>query len=433
MLEILTNPVFASILVMMLLCLAKFNVLLSILVSVFVACFFAEIAPSEGIKIFLNGMSGNAETSLSYVLLGIIAAAIANSNLTAILVNKVANLVSDKKYLFIISIAFFSCFSQNLVPIHIAFIPILIPPLLSVMNRLKIDRRAVACALTFALQAPYMVIPYGFGLIFFGVIAKNMTANGMEVGISDISSVMWLAAVPFLLGLAAAIFWFRKERIYENRSVKIEQDISQIKMTAKEYAILAGLLIAFVVQILTESMIFGALSGVLAMIVLQGIKYKDIDFTVNGGLAIMAFIAFVMLVASGFAEVMKATGGVNELVNFCAGFAGNKFGGALMMLIVGLIITMGIGTSFGTVPIIAAIYCPLCVELGFSVAAAILLIGFAGGLGDAGSPASDSTLGPTSGLNADGQHDHIWDTCVPTFVFYNIPLIIFGAIFAVFL
>ena len=43
--------------------------------------------------------------------------------------------------------------------------------------------------------------------------------------------------------------------------------------------------------------------------------------------------------------------------------------------------------------------------------ATIAIIGTAGALGDAGSPASDSTLGPTSGLNADGQHHHIWDTC----------------------
>ena len=48
------------------------------------------------------------------------------------------------------------------------------------------------------------------------------------------------------------------------------------------------------------------------------------------------------------------------------------------------------------------------------------LLGTAGALGDAGSPASDSTLGPTAGLNTDGQHDHIWDTCVPTFLHYNI-------------
>ena len=67
-------------------------------------------------------------------------------------------------------------------------------------------------------------------------------------------------------------------------------------------------------------------------------------------------------------------------------------------------------------------------SLGFSPTGTAVLVAAAGALGDAGSPASDSTLGPTAGLNADGQHQHIWDTCVPTFLHYNIPLIIFGLI-----
>ena len=88
---------------------------------------------------------------------------------------------------------------------------------------------------------------------------------------------------------------------------------------------------------------------------------------------------------------------------------------------------MGIGSSFSTVPVVAIIYVPLCMQMGFSPAATAILMSAAAALGDAGSPASDTTLGPTSGLNADGQHDHIWDTCVPTFIHYNIPLMI-GAI-----
>ncbi|MGL2406725.1 Na+/H+ antiporter NhaC family protein, partial [Helicobacter pylori] len=54
-------------------------------------------------------------------------------------------------------------------------------------------------------------------------------------------------------------------------------------------------------------------------------------------------------------------------------------------------------------------------------------------LGDAGSPASDSTMGPTCGLNADNQHNHIYDTCVPTFLVYNLPLIVFGVVGALLL
>ena len=104
-----------------------------------------------------------------------------------------------------------------------------------------------------------------------------------------------------------------------------------------------------------------------------------------------------------------------------------------VITLIGLVVTMGIGTSFGTIPVIAVLFVPLCTKLGFSPAATILMISSAAALGDAGSPASDATLGPTCDLNADGQHDHIWDTCVPTFGALNIPLMIGTIIIAQFI
>ena len=157
------------------------------------------------------------------------------------------------------------------------------------------------------------------------------------------------------------------------------------------------------------------------------------DKTFDKGIHIMGFIAFVMLVAAGYGAILRETGGIPDLVNAAASLAGGKLGGAALMLIIGLFITIGIGSSFGTIPIITAIYYPLALELGFSTSAIIILIGIAAAVGDAGSPASDSTLGPTSGLNFDGQHNHIYDTCIPTFIFFNIPLILFGILFAVIL
>ncbi|MDX1297804.1 MAG: Na+/H+ antiporter NhaC family protein, partial [Pseudomonas sp.] len=136
---------------------------------------------------------------------------------------------------------------------------------------------------------------------------------------------------------------------------------------------------------------------------------------------------FIMIAASGFAGVMNATGEIPTLVSSSVELIGDNRGlAALVMLLVGLLITMGIGSSFSTVPIIAAIYVPLALSFGFSPLAVIALVGTAAALGDAGSPASDSTLGPTAGLNADGQHDHIWDTVVPTFLHFNLPLIACG-------
>ncbi|MDL0088763.1 Na+/H+ antiporter NhaC family protein [Campylobacter gastrosuis] len=435
----LTNPVLISIIVMSVLCLLRFNILLAILVSALVAGLMSGAGIVDTTNTLISGMKGNLETSLSYILLGALAAAIANTNLTAILINGVSKMLSDKRTYFALTIAGIACFSQNLIPVHIAFIPILIPPLLPLMNRLKIDRRAVAVALTFGLKAPYVSLSVGFGLIFHGILQKEMKNNGINVEISDISSVMWIGGVSMLIGLILAIFiFYAKRREYahteiENDELKQAQMAKMLTMSKKEWAVLAGAVVAFGVQIYTESMPLGALIGLLAMILLGGIEYKKIDDIMDSGFAMMAFIAFIMLVAAGFGAVLRESGGINELVSFASGLAGGKLGGAILMLVIGLLITMGIGSSFGTIPIIAAIYVPLSLSLGFSTPAIILLIGIAAALGDAGSPASDSTLGPTSGLNADGQHNHIYDTCVPTFLFFNIPLIIGGVIGAMIL
>ena len=192
--------------------------------------------------------------------------------------------------------------------------------------------------------------------------------------------------------------------------------------------VLIGAIVAFVVQLWLHSLPLGGLCGLMIMIAFGGIAWRDIDEVMENGFKMMAFIAFVMLVAAGFGAVLKETGAINVLVDYVTPLTQGKVVSAFMMLLVGLLVTMGIGTSFGTIPIIAAIYCPIGLALGFSPAAIILLVGIAGALGDAGSPASDSTLGPTSGLNMDHQHNHIWDTCVPTFLMYNIPLIIGGTI-----
>jgi hypothetical protein len=178
-------------------------------------------------------------------------------------------------------------------------------------------------------------------------------------------------------------------------------------------------------------MILGGLTGVVVFTLFGAVKWHESNDLFSKGVAMMALIGFIMISAQGFSEVIKQTGDVTSLVDSAVAIIGdNKPLAAALILMVGLLITMGIGSSFSTVPIIATLFVPLCIELNFSVMATAALVGTAGALGDAGSPASDSTLGPTSGLNADGQHDHIWDSVVPTFIHFNIPLLIFGWIAA---
>ena len=427
---IFLNPVVLSVIVMSILCLLKLNVLLALIVSALVAGLVAGMPVGDIMNTLIGGMGGQSETALSYILLGTLAVAIGNTGVASIISRKVASVINGKKLIILIIIAFFGCFSQNLIPVHIAYIPILIPPLISVMNKLKLDRRAMACSLTFSLKAPYIAIPAGFGLIFQGIIATQMTENGMPVDKLDVWKSTWILGAAMVIGLLIAMFFsYRKNREYQDLPLKGIEIQEAEKMETKHWLTLLAALAAFVVPVLYGSLPLGALAALVLMFVFGVLKWKDIDKTIGGGMQLMGLIAFIMLVASGYAAVIKQTGAVEELVNSIYGMiGGSKAIGVLLMLLVGLLVTMGIGTSFGTIPVVAAIYIPLCLKLGLSVPGSVVILAAAAALGDAGSPASDSTLGPTSGLNVDGQHDHIWDTCVPTFLHFNIPLIIAGFI-----
>ena len=421
------NPVLVAVIVMVILCLLKINILISIAVSGIIGGIVGGLGLSDTISILVSGMGNNAETALSYILLGTLAAAVSQTAIVKMLAVKLSKRLKTKKVFFVLIIAVLGCFSQNLIPIHIAYIPILIPPLLILMNQMKLDRRAMACALTFSVKWPYVTFPVGFGLIFHGIIADAMKQNGVNFVRSDVWKAMWIPGLGMLLGLfTAVLFSYRKPREYEQGATEMNID-EDVRFSKREWFTLSAILTAFIIQILTKSMPLGGLAGILVLMITGVIKIHELDKTMAEGIRLMGFIAFVMLVAAGFAEVIKATKGVDGLVASSAAIiGGHKLLGAIIMLLIGLGITMGIGTSFGTIPIIATIYVPLGIKLGFTPAAIVCLLGTAGALGDAGSPASDSTLGPTSGLNADGRHDHIWDTCVPTFLHYNIPLIIFG-------
>ncbi|MGL2843401.1 Na+/H+ antiporter family protein [Helicobacter pylori] len=431
--SIWSNPAFVAIICMCVLSLLRLNVMLSMISATLIAGLMGGLGITESFNVMIDGMKGNLNIALSYILLGALAVAIAKSNLIKVALSKLIGLMDYKRSTFCFLIAFIACFSQNLVPVHIAFIPILIPPLLHLMNRLELDRRAVACALTFGLQAPYLVLPVGFGLIFQTTILEQLKANGVSTTIAQITGVMWIAGLAMVAGLLLAVLTlYKKPRRYKEKSFDIE-NYASLQLNYHDYLTFIGIIVAFVIQLATDSMPLAAFLALAIILLGRGIKFKETDSLMDDSVKMMAFIAFVMLVASGFGEVLQKVHAIEGLVNAITSIIQGKFLGAFLMLVVGLFITMGIGTSFGTIPIIAVFYVPLCTKLGFSIESTILLIGIAAALGDAGSPASDSTMGPTCGLNADNQHNHIYDTCVPTFLVYNLPLIVFGVVGALLL
>ncbi len=448
------NAVVIAVLVMILLSLMRIHVVVALIGGAMVGGLVAGYSIMETVDIFTSGLGTNATVALSYAMLGAFAVAINYTGLPNLLIKWAIRLVGKEgetkrktysKVLLLFIIVIISSMSQNVVMVHIAFIPLLIPPLLKIFNELALDRRAAATALTFGLKAPYILIPAGYGLIFHEIVFENMQDSGMAVEMSMIPKALLLPVLGMGLGLLTAIFiTYRKARTYDDRSIQSvgEQKENEQAYTKLSVGIgLSAIVVTLVTQVITESMIFSALLGLLLLYVYfaflhftEKLTLHESENLMTDGMKMLAFIGFVMITAGGFAEVIRETGHVEQLVNTVDGWVGGNQGlAALFMLIVGLFITMGIGSSFATIPIIAAIFVPLAAAVGFSPMATIALIGTAGALGDAGSPASDSTLGPTAGLNADGQHHHIWDTCVPTFLHFNLPLIAIGWLAAIIL
>ncbi|MGM7668731.1 Na+/H+ antiporter family protein [Microbacterium sp. A93] len=450
----LLNPVVVSVVVLAALSLARVNVIVALLIAALVAGLMSGLSIEDTMSTLVGGLGGQGETALSYILLGILSVMVARSGITEKLIRWILPRIQGKRAMTLFGIAGLACFSQNLVPVHIAFIPILIPPLLTVFNRMKMDRRAVATALTFGLKAPYMLIPLGFGLIFQNIIVGEMTTYGMQIELAQIPLAMAIPVATMVVGLVIAILvTYRRPREYRDTAPNLGMAAvgaagtsgasggsrtggtgsatgTDTRWTRQHIVVLIALAVTLVLQLVFGSLVIAALGGVLIIFIFRGERWRASDELAHGGVTMMGTIAFIMLVASGYASVLTETGAVESLVVTATGWIGDsQLLAAVVMMTVGLLVTIGIGSSFGTIPILAAIFVPLCAAVGFSPLATAALVGAAGAIGDAGSPASDSTLGPTSGLNVDGQHHHIWDTCVPTFVHFNIPLF-FGGIIA---
>lgn len=431
------NAVVVAVALMLVLSLLRVHVVVSLIIGAVAGGLLGGLGIESTLAAFHKGLGGGATVALSYALLGAFAVAISKSGVAHALAGKILTMVGKQegkgtdmvKWMLIMVLLVAAVSSQNILPIHIAFIPLLVPPLLYVMGRLQLDRRLIACVLTFGLITPYMFLPVGFGGIFLKeVLLANVAKGGVDVTGISVMQAMMIPAAGMLFGLLVAIlFSYRKKRVYqlveEGQVGSASSSYSPKSLIAAGAAVIA----AFVVQLWLDSMIMGALVGFVVFSVSGVVRWKESDDLFTDGMKMMAMIGFIMIAASGFAEVMRETGQIQTLVDSSVGMIGDSKGmGAILMLLVGLLITMGIGSSFSTVPIIAAIFVPLAMQLGFSPLAIVSIVGTAGALGDAGSPASDSTLGPTSGLNMDGQHSHIWDTVVPTFIHYNLPLLAFG-------
>ncbi len=205
------NAVIAAVGVMLVLSLARVHVVIALIVGALVGGLTGGLGIEATLKAFNAGLGGGATVALSYALLGAFAVAIAKSGMAHALADKALALVdrqdaaggSGIKWVLIGLLGTVAVASQNILPIHIAFIPLLVPPLLYVLTKLQLDRRLVACVMTFGLITPYMFLPVGFGNIFLNeILLANVARSGVDVSGINITHAMGIPALGMVFGLA---------------------------------------------------------------------------------------------------------------------------------------------------------------------------------------------------------------------------------------
>ncbi|WP_323126760.1 Na+/H+ antiporter NhaC family protein, partial [Acinetobacter pittii] len=164
------------------------------------------------------------------------------------------------------------------------------------------------------------------------------------------------------VGLLVAMFIsYRKPRLSKDIHVEQQQSISaelgveqksakpQIaKLTIWMAAI--AVIATLVVQLYSDSMILAGLVGVAILSCAGIFKWKEADDVIITGMRMMALVGFIMIAAQGFAAVIEATGQVPALVEASVDWIGNSQAlAAFLMLLIGLLITLGIGSSFSTI------------------------------------------------------------------------------------
>ncbi|WP_444760925.1 Na+/H+ antiporter NhaC family protein [Psychrobacter sp. AOP30-A2-5] len=435
------NAVALTIILMVTFCLIKMPVPIALIMAALLGGLQSGLSFGDSLAAFNENLLSGAQIGITYIMIGAFAVALARSGLLELLAVKITKKMDSNtvtahksiKWTLFIIFAVAALMSQNLVPVHIAFIPILIPPLIHIMNELKMDRRAVACILASCISVAYLLIPYGFGDVYLKqILLASANDVGASLGFVATSSMapkaMFFPVMGIIAGMLFAVFiTYRKQREYKDLPVLTSKVKSDKPINKFQIAItLISIGVALTLQIMYDSLLVGALIGFVILSFSRIFRWNEQDGVFTQGVALMAEISVVITLATGFAGVITATGEVNSLIEIFMSYIGdNRVMGATVMILMGLFITIGFGDSFASVAILAPIYLPLALLLGFSPLASLAILGASAALGDAGSPASSITLGVTAGLNADGQHDHMIDSVIPTFTHINIGMVLF--------
>src|SRR5699024_6780787 len=120
--------------------------------------------------------------------------------------------------------------------------------------------------------------------------------------------------------IIAIVFTYRKPREYKDIETEFSGEEAlaaeeELKLGWQHTAELLRILVTVSLQVFYDSLVLAALGGIMTIFILRAEKWKNGDSIAEDGVKMMGVIAFVMLIASGYASVLQETGSVDELVN----------------------------------------------------------------------------------------------------------------------
>lgn len=148
------NAIVLSILIVMILSLSRVPVIMSLIIASVVGGLHAGLSPENIVSAFNKGLGGGAPVALALATLGAFAVMLSRTGIAQRISTRIIGYIekdnqshtfSTKVTVILYAALILAGFSSGtIIPVHIAYIPILIPPLLVVINHLQLDRRAVA-------------------------------------------------------------------------------------------------------------------------------------------------------------------------------------------------------------------------------------------------------------------------------------------------
>src|SRR5699024_12005453 len=98
--------------------------------------------------------------------------------------------------------------------------------------------------------------------LFQNTIVSSFQSAGVSIEFGDVALNMIIPALGFVACLIIAFFYFRKPRKYLNKDSELSAEKMKVSTKTIVTATIA-IIVTFTVQFFTDSMIFGALGGIM--------------------------------------------------------------------------------------------------------------------------------------------------------------------------